>query len=108
VLKVVIIAITAFIVIGAFISIGKPSAPAPPSNPVDVARYGCEQWTRSHSKLKVSEVLGTYQVQGKTPANHVKVGLDYRAGASGVMMHASCEYLDQGKSMVLLSAKASF
>lgn len=122
IIKLGIIVVVAFIVIGAFMSVGKPTAPAPPPNPVDTALDGCEAWTRSHSKLTVNEIVNSYRITGtrkvdfskadapivrvKIPQGHIRVGLDYRAGASGLMMHSSCEYIDSGKVMVLVFAKA--
>jgi hypothetical protein len=80
---------------------------APPPDPINAAIEGCVQWTRSHSKLKVTEILNEYESSVPDKPHHVLVRLDYRAGSSSIIMHSSCEYLDQGKSVALLSASSS-
>jgi hypothetical protein len=74
---------------------------------LEAARYGCEQWTRSHSKLAVTEVIGTSAVAEHNLPSHVTATIEYRAGASGILMHARCAYQDNGKTLTLISAKTS-
>ena len=80
----------------------------PPPDPINAAIDGCVEWTRSHSKLKVTEILNEYESSVPDKPDHVLVRLDYRAGSSGVIMHSRCEYLNKGKSVALLSASSSF
>lgn len=78
-----------------------------PSDPINSAIDGCVQWTRSHSKLKVTEILAEYESSVPDQPNHVLVRLDYRAGSSSIDMHSRCEYLNKGTSVALLSASSS-
>lgn len=105
-LKIGIVALTAAVVIGGFISASRstntPAKPLTRADSVAAAEYGCALWTRSHSTLSVAEVLGKYELSGKTQGGHYRVGLDYRAGASGILMHSRCEYQDLGNGKQLL------
>lgn len=78
-----------------------------PPDPINAAIDGYVQWTRSTSKLKVTEILTEYESSVPDKPNHVLIRLDYRAGSSGIVMHSRCEYLNKGTSVALLSASSS-
>lgn len=77
--------------------------------PVDHALGLCEDWTRKNSKLAVDEFVKEYEITGvKLTAGHHQVGLDYRAKGDGLLMRATCEYVDDGKRPAfLVKAKSS-
>jgi hypothetical protein len=52
----------------------------------------CEQWTRQSAKLGVGEIVKTYSVVGeKLPPGYYRVGLDWRAQGTGLLMQSVCE-----------------
>jgi hypothetical protein len=107
-LKVLIIAATAFVVCGAFISTltGKQESQAKAS-PSDTAIYGCENWTKTNSKLAVGEIVSSYAITSrKLKPGHYMAGVDYRTSGIGLLMHAQCEYMEAGRNVVLVSAEA--
>lgn len=84
-----------------------PKAPPPAIDPVDTALTGCERWTGSNSKLAMGEIVKEYRITArKLEPNHYLVGIDYRGGASGLLMTSRCEYVLDGNQMALVEAHA--
>jgi len=94
--------------LGALVAeINRPPEVRAKFDPVETSIGGCQQWTRTHSKLAVDDFVGEYQIsKAKLPKGVYKVGLDYRAKGAGLMMHSWCEYKDAGDHdhMVLVNA----
>ncbi|HEX7646333.1 MAG TPA: hypothetical protein VF450_02860 [Noviherbaspirillum sp.] len=74
---------------------------------VQAAIYGCETVTRRASKLAVGEIVDEYELTGKTKPGHYRVGFDYRAQGTGLLMVANCEYMDAGNGNVALVSQIS-
>jgi hypothetical protein len=68
------------------------------------ARYHCAEWTNRHSPLKANvSQFDTYLIDAKAP--RIKVGIDYRAGADGLLMGSRCDYVEVGDHVSFVSAK---
>lgn len=74
---------------------------------VQASIAGCETVTRHASKLAVGEITDEYELTGKTKPGHYRVGFDYRAQGSGVLMAANCEYEDAGNGKIALVRQIS-
>jgi len=77
--------------------------------PIDHALGLCEEWTQKNSKLAVGEFVKEYEITGvKLPSQHHQVGLDYRSKGDGLLMKATCEYVDDGtRPAFLVKAKSA-
>jgi hypothetical protein len=107
-LKALIIMATAFIVCGAVISTltGKQD-PQAKTSPSDTAIYGCENWTKTHSKLAVAEIVNSYAITGrKLQPGHYLACVDSRTAGVGLLMHSQGEYIEAGTNVVLVKAEA--
>lgn len=74
---------------------------------VQASIAACEIVTRRASKLAVGEIVDEYELTGKTKPGHYRVGLDYRAKGTSVLMAANCEYEDAGNGKLALVSQIS-
>jgi hypothetical protein len=72
--------------------------------PSQVAQVACENWTRTHSKLGVGEIVDSYRIAGAKKPGRVRVRITFRAQGNGLMMSSVCEYQTTGTGVVLVDA----
>jgi len=89
--------------------VSNAQAPAVASVPnASLALYGCKQWTETHSKLGVGEIVDQYEVDTKKPLpkDRIKVAIKYRAQGSGLLMISTCEYQWSANLPFLVNAES--
>lgn len=72
---------------------------------ITAALQGCRRLTEARSPIAVKEFVRDYEVVGengqpKVKPPHYRVGIEYRAGAAGVLMHSTCEYEEAAGALV--------
>jgi hypothetical protein len=82
------------------------AVPAPPTVEQRVID-ACENWTRDHSSLAVDKFVSEARIADKDPHLY-KVVVRYRSKGPGLLMTATCEYIDaNGKGQLILTKAKS-